>query len=298
MSNTTSATSPPFNRTNLNSTTTSYQQQQKSQSQPQSRLHKQTPHYPHTASSISPDRPQLHLSASSPVEQPESAYTRFLSPSPPSRRNPGDFLSLQKTPTLDVSTLDCDAASLFLRSSPKVSPYPYVASYYGRSILPPPRPNSLPPPKYNMPTIDEVETQSHVKDERVEIQHPSATSAPNQHGHGVEMVLKASQTAEQNERSRQEYYMSRQHLQGPANSSMKAPEEEGGNNTSPPRDQRNAKVTIVSPPEGEAPRRGPAGYDASNGKYFEVLLLMNLYPFNVDFHRIENSHIMCTVLTK
>ncbi len=261
MSNTTSATSP-FDRTNLTSTTTSYQQPQ-----PQPRFQTKTPHHPHKASSVSPDRPHLNTSASSPVAQPEpaSAYTRFLSPSPPTRRNHGDYLSLQKTPTLDVSTLDSEAASLFFRSSPKVSPYPYISSYYSRPVLPPPRPNSLPPPKYNMPTIDEVEA-TRVKDERVEIQHPSATSAPGQHGHGVEMVLKASQTADQNERSRQEYYMSRQHLQGPASSTMKAPEEEGGNNTSPPRDQRNAKVTVVSPPE-DAPRRGPAGYDASNGMY-------------------------------
>jgi len=52
------------------------------------------------------------------------------------------------------------------------------------------------------------------------------------------------------------------------------PGEDGAtDNSSPPRDStllRNAKVSVVSPPEGEAPRRGPdmpqPGYDLPTGE--------------------------------
>lgn len=71
---------------------------------------------------------------------------------------------------------------------------------------------------------------------------------------------------------------------------VQGPGEDGsGDNSSPPRESnllRNAKVSVVSPPEGEAAaRRGPdmpqPGYDMPTGEYFYLFLLSISFHFSL-----------------
>lgn len=177
-------------------------------------------------------------------------------PLSPHRGEFQDFVNLQRNfPTTpqyenDHNYLDSAPLSPFFRASPKVTPSRY----------PTPRSSSLPPPKYS----PNVNMSNELDDIHGNPNHGGPN--PSMNRGGVETILRASASTDFDG-----------HGVGQPHEG-----EDPGTHISPAREsQRNAKLSIVSPPEDEGPRRGPppshmhpAGYDAPSGMCFFLCMCL------------------------
>lgn len=190
----------------------------------------------------------------------------------PTRGEFQDFVNLQRTfPSTpnyehDHTYLDSAPFSPFFRASPRVTPSRYPA----------PRISSLPSPQYS----SSMNMASNDLD-AVNVGPASGSSGPNtsisaRPGSGVETILRASADFDGGIGQPHEG-------EGPAHPSVSAE----GTHISPAREsQRNAKLSVVSPPEDEGPRRGPPamhmhpavpGYDLPSGEFVYFFLLFSFF---------------------
>jgi len=196
-------------------------------------------------------------SANNPIQIPHPDYNKVYTLSPPERR---DYSVFPSTPQYDPTLLDIsEPLSPFFRSSPKVTPSRNLAFFASHK-------SSFPPPKYNMnPKDDSIR---YVAEESITLPTSATATTSNIRRGGLDQIIRATESTE----------LENHHTA----LGKRMNENEEKDNTSPPREvsHRNSKVSVVSPPEGDVPRKGPTsttlhasgsgpGYDIPNGEYCE-----------------------------